>query len=95
MIQSVWEDPNLFKPGRFLGSEIDVRGQDMELIPFGGGRTICPGLPLAMRMVHLMLGSLINSFDWKLEEPEDLKMEEKFGLTLQKARPLRIFPVCK
>ncbi|XP_057463308.1 geraniol 8-hydroxylase-like isoform X2 [Actinidia eriantha] len=92
---SVWEDPKLFKPERFLGSEIDVRGRDMELLPFGGGRRICPGMPLALRMVHLMLGSLINLFDWKFDEPENLKMEEKFGLTLQKARPLRVFPVCK
>ena len=90
---SVWEDPNLFKPERFLGSEIDVRGQDMELIPFGGGRRICPGSPLALRMVHMIFGSLINSFDWKLKQPKDLKMEEKFGITLQKACPLRVFPV--
>ncbi|KAI7989220.1 Geraniol 8-hydroxylase [Camellia lanceoleosa] len=93
---STWESPNLFLPERFLGSQVDVRGQDFELIPFGAGRRICPGLPLAMRMLHLMLGSLINSFDWKLIDgisPEDMKMEEKFGLTLKKAQPLRVVPV--
>ncbi|KAF4404820.1 hypothetical protein G4B88_006206 [Cannabis sativa] len=31
------------------------------------GRIICPSLPLAITMVHLMLGSLILSYDWKLE----------------------------
>ncbi|KAM7507022.1 hypothetical protein LguiA_017475 [Lonicera macranthoides] len=92
---TLWEDPLSFKPERFLGSKIDVKGQDFELIPFGAGRRICPGLPLAIRMVPVMLGSMINLFDWKLDggiEPKDLDMAEKFGLTLQKARPLRAIP---
>ncbi|KAL3743162.1 hypothetical protein ACJRO7_018460 [Eucalyptus globulus] len=92
---TLWKDPNAFMPERFLGSEIDVKGQSFELIPFGGGRRICPGLPLALRMLHLMLGSLLNCFNWKLEggiEPEDMNMDDKFGLTLQKDQPLRAVP---
>ncbi|XP_050375177.1 LOW QUALITY PROTEIN: geraniol 8-hydroxylase-like [Argentina anserina] len=92
-----WENPNLFKPERFLGLEnqIDVTGRYFELIPFGGGRRVCPGLPLAIRMLQLMLGSLLNNFEWKLEDgvvPDTMNMEEKFGLTLQKAQPLRAVP---
>lgn len=92
----LWENPEYFMPERFLGSDMDVRGRDFELIPFGAGRRICPGLPLAMRMLHLMLGSLIYSFDWKLEKgitPESMDMEDRFGLTLQKAQPLRVIPM--
>ncbi|GKU95404.1 hypothetical protein SLEP1_g8768 [Rubroshorea leprosula] len=44
---SIGEMPNCFMPGRFLGSAIDVKGRDFELIPFGAGGRICPGLPLA------------------------------------------------
>ncbi|XP_050266149.1 geraniol 8-hydroxylase-like [Quercus robur] len=93
---SIWDNPNSFMPERFLGSEIDVRGHNFELIPFGGGRRICPGLSLAIRMVHLMLGSLIHSFDWKLEDgitPEDMNLEDKFGLTLDMAQPLQAIPI--
>ncbi|GLU05711.1 hypothetical protein SLE2022_227940 [Rubroshorea leprosula] len=58
---------------------------------------ICPGLPLALRMLHLMLGSLINCFDWKLEDgvtPENMNMEKKkFGITLQKAKPFRAISI--
>ncbi|XP_059643246.1 geraniol 8-hydroxylase-like [Cornus florida] len=93
---SVWANHESFMPERFLGSEVDVRGRNFELLPFGSGRRICPGMPLAIRMVHLMLGSLINLFDWKLEDgitPEDLNMEEKFGFTLQKAQPLLAIPI--
>lgn len=43
-----------------------------------------------------MLGGLIHSFDWKLEDgvtPETLDMEDKFGLVVYKARPLRAIPI--
>ncbi|KAK7279526.1 hypothetical protein RJT34_24579 [Clitoria ternatea] len=69
----IWEDAHIFSPERFLGSNIDVKGRNFKLTPFGSGRRICPGSPLAIRMLHLMLGSMINSFDWKLENNMDLK----------------------
>ncbi|XP_034708515.1 cytochrome P450 76T24-like [Vitis riparia] len=90
-----WSNPNSFVPERFLECEIDVKGRDFQLIPFGAGRRICPGLLLGHRMVHLMLASLLHSFDWKLEDgmrPEDMDMSEKFGFTLRKAQPLRAVP---
>ncbi|XP_009596429.1 geraniol 8-hydroxylase-like [Nicotiana tomentosiformis] len=92
----LWENPLVFKPERFWESEIDVRGQDFELIPFGAGRRICPGLPLAIRMIPVALGSLLNTLNWKLQggiAPKDLDMEEKFGITLGKAQPLLATPL--
>nr|AAZ07704.1 cytochrome P450 monooxygenase isoform I [Sesamum indicum] len=92
---SVWPNPDVFMPERFLETETDVHGRHFELLPFGGGRRICVGLPLAYRMVHLMLATLVSSFDWKLEEglkPEAVDMDERFGLTLQKAVPLVAVP---
>ncbi|XP_009362819.2 geraniol 8-hydroxylase-like [Pyrus x bretschneideri] len=93
---NLWDEPNSFKPERFWGSEVDVRGRNFELIPFGGGRRICPGLPLAMRMLHLMLGSLIHLFDWKLPDgvtPKNMNMDDKVGLTLEMSQPLRAIPI--
>ncbi|CAI0409415.1 unnamed protein product [Linum tenue] len=94
----IWNDPNSFIPERFLGSEVDVRGNHFELITFGAGRRICPGMSLAHRMLHMMLGSLVHWFDWKLPdgvEPEQLDMKEKFGVTLQKAKPLLAIPTLR
>lgn len=91
-----WEDPSDFIPERFLNSNVDFRGRDFEYIPFGAGRRICPGLPLAVRMVHLMLASILQSFDWKIPEgvkPEDLDMEEQFGATMKKSIPLVAIPI--
>ena len=93
---SSWDNPDLFSPERFLGSEIDIKGTNFELAPFGAGRRICPGMQLAIRILLLMLGSLINSFNWKLEDGiklEDIDMDDKFGITLQKAQPLRVVPI--
>ncbi|KAL0739772.1 hypothetical protein Bca4012_081285 [Brassica carinata] len=95
---SRWENPNRFEPERFLGKETDVKGRDYELTPFGAGRRICPGLPLAVKIVPLMLASLLYSFDWKLPNgvsSEDLDMDESFGLTLHKTNALHAVPVKK
>lgn len=94
--ENVWANAEHFMPERFLGKDIDYKGQDFELIPFGAGRRICPGLPLAVRMIHLVLASLLLPFNWKLPEgtmPRDVDMEERFGLTLAKATPLQAIPV--
>ncbi|CAN6282462.1 unnamed protein product [Urochloa humidicola] len=88
---NVWSEPEKFMPERFLAKMVDLKGGDFELIPFGAGRRICPGMPLAIRMVHLVLGSLLNQFKWKLPvevERNGVDMTEKFGVTLIKAVPL-------
>ncbi|KAK7244108.1 hypothetical protein RIF29_38926 [Crotalaria pallida] len=76
---SIWNDPNSFLPERFLLLEIDFKGRNFQFTPFGGGRRMCPGMSLATRMMHMMLGSLINSFDWKFEngmKPEDMDKDQ-------------------
>ncbi|KAJ0582347.1 putative geraniol 8-hydroxylase [Helianthus annuus] len=92
----VWSHPDTFMPERFLEVNVDYRGQDFELIPFGAGRRICPGLNMAHRMLHIMLGSLIQKFDWKFEgnkKAQDMDMGEKFGITLQRSAPLKAIPL--
>ena len=92
---NIWTDPTSFLPERFLDSEIDVKGQNFQLIPFGAGRRICPGMILGHRIVHFVLASLLHSFDWKLEDgirSEDMDMTENFGFTLRKAQPLLAVP---
>ncbi|XP_028801273.1 geraniol 8-hydroxylase-like [Neltuma alba] len=95
----VWKEPDSFEPERFMEGhdhhKVDFKGRDFEFIPFGAGRRICPGLPLANRSVHLMLVALLNHFDWILEDdlkPKEMDMSDKFGLTLKKSQPLRAVP---
>ncbi|KAK9088040.1 hypothetical protein Syun_030434 [Stephania yunnanensis] len=87
-----WEDALAFLPERFLESQVDYRGNgNFELVPFGGGRRICPGVPLASQLIPLIVGSMIWNFDWRLPHGmslHELSRDEKFGLTLQKDPPL-------
>ncbi|KAK7304683.1 hypothetical protein VNO77_42569 [Canavalia gladiata] len=94
-----WADPLEFRPERFLPggekADVDVKGNDFEVIPFGAGRRICAGLSLGLRVVQLLTATLAHSFDWELENglnPEKLNMDEAYGLTLQRAVPLSVHP---
>lgn len=95
---SYWEDPLVFKPARFLDSSLDFKGNDFEYLPFGGGRRICPGWPMASKLVPLIVASLIHSFDWFLAKGKDIKeldMSEKRDVLLRKKEPLILIPKAK
>ncbi|KAL6883751.1 hypothetical protein ACP4OV_011165 [Aristida adscensionis] len=97
---AVWPEPLEFRPARFLpgGShaDVDLKGGDFGLIPFGAGRRICAGLSWGLRMVTMTSATLVHAFDWELpmgQTPDKLNMEEAFTLLLQRAVPLMVHPV--
>lgn len=90
---ALWENPNEFYPQRFLGKSIDVKGRDFELLPFGTGRRICPGMSLGLKVVQSSLANLLHGFSWKLPgtmSNQELNMEETFGLSTPKKFPLEV-----
>ncbi|KAJ4782428.1 Cytochrome P450 [Rhynchospora pubera] len=82
-----WDEPTKFKPERFETDSMEGK----LMIPFGMGRRSCPGELLAMREMGLVLGTLIQCFDWKTvgDEPVDLA-EGPLGLSLPMAVPLHV-----
>ncbi|KAK9278132.1 hypothetical protein L1049_027691 [Liquidambar formosana] len=92
----VWSDnAEEFLPERFMGSNIDLRGRDFRLIPFGSGRRGCPGIQLGLIHVRLVLAQLVHCFEWELPNgmlPNELDMSEKFGLTMPRAKHLLALP---
>ncbi|PQM41355.1 cytochrome P450 CYP736A12 [Prunus yedoensis var. nudiflora] len=92
---SAWTDAEEFIPERFEGSDVDVRGNHFQLIPFGSGRRRCPGIQLGLMVVQLMLAQLVHCFDWELPNnmlPEELDMTEVFGITVARAKRLIAIP---
>ena len=71
---SIWDAPEEFCPERFLGKDIDVKGQNFELLPFGSGRRMCPGYSLGLKMISSSLANLLHGFNWKL--PDNMKVED-------------------
>ncbi|KAE8100585.1 hypothetical protein FH972_018471 [Carpinus fangiana] len=88
----VWPDPNEFQPERFLTSHkgVDVKGQHFELLPFGSGRRMCPGISLALQVIQLTLATLLHAFEIATPSDEPVDMTEKIGLTDVKATPLEV-----
>ncbi|OAY75935.1 Cytochrome P450 71A1 [Ananas comosus] len=89
----VWEDPEEFKPERFFGNSIDFKGQDYELLPFGGGRRVCPGIGFAVVVIELALANVVHRFDWELPNEmrgEELDMDEVFGQTVRRKNSLQL-----
>ncbi|KAL3535294.1 hypothetical protein ACH5RR_003755 [Cinchona calisaya] len=80
-----WKNPDDFIPERFLNSNIDLRGQDFEVIPFGAGRRGCPGMNLGLAIVEVALANLLYCFDWELPfgmKIEDIDTDVLPGLTM-------------
>nr|QGN65333.1 cytochrome P450 [Oryza alta] len=87
----LWDAPEEFMPERFIGSKIDVKGQDFELLPFGSGRRMCPGYSLGLKVIQVSLANLLHGFAWRLPDGmtnEQLSMEEIFGLSTPRKFPL-------
>ncbi|CAN1163451.1 Cytochrome P450 83B1 [Linum perenne] len=89
------EDAEEFKPERFIGKSIDLKGADFELIPFGAGRRICPGMYMGITTVELCLANLIYAFNWETPagmESEVLDMDVLPGIAMHKKNPLILLP---
>nr|QBF29351.1 cinammate 4-hydroxylase [Crocus sativus] len=60
-----WKDPEEFRPERFLEEEakVEASGNDFRYIPFGVGRRSCPGIILALPILGITIGRLVQNFE--------------------------------
>ncbi|KAH7441007.1 hypothetical protein KP509_03G020800 [Ceratopteris richardii] len=96
---SVWERPLEFWPERFDGNNLDLRGKQFELLPFGSGRRGCPGWSLGVLNVQIMLATLVQGFTWSVCSPssppqatqQPIDMSERFGTNVHMDKPLTVY----
>nr|BAJ84852.1 predicted protein [Hordeum vulgare subsp. vulgare] len=92
------EDAAEFRPERFeAGARVDVdfRGTDFELLPFGAGRRMCPGMAFGLAGVELPLASMLLHFDWEapdIPKPAEFDMTEELGVTARRKANLHLRP---
>ncbi|XP_040380144.1 cytochrome P450 71A1-like [Oryza brachyantha] len=90
-----WSEPEDFRPERFLpgsgeAEAVDLRGGHFQLVPFGAGRRVCPGMQFALATVELALASMVRLFDWEIPPPGELDMSDEPGFTVRRRIPLRL-----
>lgn len=89
---AVWKDPEEFRPERFFEEDIDMKGTDYRLLPFGAGRRVCPGAQLGINLVTSMLGHLLHHFTWSPPpgiRPEDIDLSENPGTVTYMRNPVQ------
>lgn len=62
--------------------------QHFELLPFGGGRRVCPAISFALRTAQLAIATLVQGFevDTPLGCGEAVDLKGGFGTTTTKIR---------
>ncbi|KAK7857230.1 cytochrome P450 78A7 [Quercus suber] len=91
----VWEEPLVFKPERFLDADVDVRGGDLRLAPFGAGRRVCPGKNLGLVTVTLWVAKLLQHFEWVQDMANPVDLTEVLKLSGEMKSPLSVVAVSR
>ncbi|KAG6558049.1 hypothetical protein Mapa_000229 [Marchantia paleacea] len=87
----VWDNALKFDPQRFIDRSVGYHGQDFVFFPFGSGRRICVGMNMGLLTVEFTLALLLQTCEFSLAEgmdPQDV--DEGYGSTLSRARPLKV-----
>eukprot|EP00262_Sarcandra_glabra_P010799 TRINITY_DN26256_c0_g1_i1.p1 TRINITY_DN26256_c0_g1~~TRINITY_DN26256_c0_g1_i1.p1 ORF type:complete len:369 (+),score=23.91 TRINITY_DN26256_c0_g1_i1:31-1107(+) len=91
----VWKEPLEFRPERYVEEDVDMKGHDFRLLPFGAGRRVCPGAQLGINLAQSMIGHLLHHFHWappKGVRPVDIDMSENPGLVTYMRTPVQATP---
>ncbi|KAJ4883128.1 Cytochrome P450 78A7 [Raphanus sativus] len=87
---TVWSDPLQFNPERFIGNaNVDIRGGDLRLAPFGAGRRVCPGKNMGLATVARWVAELVRRFEWSEDQTEPVNLSEVLKLSCEMEHPLR------
>ncbi|EZA54128.1 hypothetical protein DMN91_001114 [Ooceraea biroi] len=82
MDPKLWDEPEAFRPSRFLSVEGKVCKPEY-FMPFGVGRRMCLGDMLARMELFLFFSSLMHSFDLKVPEGASLpSLRGNAGITV-------------
>jgi cytochrome P450 len=92
--RQLWQQPDVFDPGRFLGDAKRAIGR-FAYLPFGVGPRICIGSSFALQEATIALATLTQRFDFRLAQAS--QVWPKMSVTVRPANglPMRITPNAK
>ncbi|KAJ8618960.1 hypothetical protein MRB53_015146 [Persea americana] len=93
----VWDEPDQFKPERFMESSKEFLGKrgQYSFLPFGAGMRACAGLEVGKLQLPFAVSNLVNAVHWSnAVEGEEPNLSEDFTFILAMKTPLeaRIVP---
>lgn len=86
----LFKDPETFDPTRFLSKDGTQLLKVPHLVPFSGGKRICPGESLASMELFLYVTFIIQKFKIKVQPGSVLSSEAEFGIA---RRPANLPPL--
>ena len=75
----LWEDPDAFDPGRFLGERREKIDR-WAYIPFGAGPRVCIGMAFALQEAVIVLAHLLKRFRFDLAPNQDVRPQQRVTL---------------
>eukprot|EP00898_Chlorokybus_atmophyticus_P004231 jgi/Chlat1/4809/Chrsp31S08934 len=77
-----WDQPDIFKPERFLQDGSQFKVNNPAFIPWGMGRRVCPGILLSQTELLTVLSAVLLCFDISTPDGNPIQLDEVYGLTL-------------
>lgn len=76
--KTVWDDPDEFMPERFHGccgggestKKLLSMAAEMKMMPFGGGRRMCPAISVSLLHISYFMANLLREFEWREADGE-------------------------
>ncbi|XP_073225542.1 cytochrome P450 82A3-like [Cicer arietinum] len=88
----LYSDSLEFRLERFFTThkDVDIKGQNFELIPFDTGRRMCHGISFGLKLIQITFATLSHGLNIVAPNGELVDMVEESGLTNIKASPLKM-----
>jgi cytochrome P450 len=88
---TLWRDPDVFDPTRFMG-EAREKIDRFAYIPFGAGPRVCIGMGFAIQEAIIVLAHLTRAFRFDLVSGHEVRAVQRITLRPQGGMPMTIAP---
>jgi cytochrome P450 len=88
-LPGVWENPDQFRPERFLPAEAERRHR-FAFFPFGSGPRHCIGGEVAELLIAMTVSVLLQRFDFELQDADRIRPVPRISLKPEPALHVRV-----